>query len=164
MHGSLSDEDVDRTIARLTRRVNQLQSTVAALLAERNRAEVAAREAASSALAGVAPDGPSHAAATLLRCVIDSLEGRMCILAEDGTLQEQPLARTGRARSAVFDFWLVHTPPRSLSLGVPWPRALETGLIAGAFTNSAGTLMANRMVRLLAATAESAIQDTETWQ
>ncbi|MBK6873664.1 MAG: PAS domain S-box protein [Kineosporiaceae bacterium] len=86
MHGSLSDEDVDRTIARLTRRVNQLQSTVAALLAERNRAEVAAREAASSALAGVAPDGPSHAAATLLRCVIDSLEGRMCILAEDGTV------------------------------------------------------------------------------
>ncbi|MBK7622456.1 MAG: hypothetical protein IPJ14_07260 [Kineosporiaceae bacterium] len=44
MHGSLSDEDVDRTIARLTRRVNQLQVAVAALLAERNRAEVAARE------------------------------------------------------------------------------------------------------------------------
>lgn len=36
----------------------------------------------------------------------------------DGTLQEQPLRHPGRARSTVFDFWLVHAPPRSLLLGV----------------------------------------------
>jgi PAS domain S-box-containing protein len=76
-----SPEDVDRTIANLTRRVNQLQTTVATLLAERNRAELFARRAATQGLAEV-QSGPAR----LLQRVIDSLEGRMCILTEDGTV------------------------------------------------------------------------------
>ena len=40
---------------------------------------------------------------------------------------EGPLGHPNRARSAHFDFWLVHTPPRGLHLGTgpeglaPWP-------------------------------------------
>lgn len=82
-------EDPERTIARLTRRVNQLQTSMASLLAERNRADLAARRAAKQALAGGGPGDctdPTRAAALLLRSVIDSLEGRMCILTEDGTV------------------------------------------------------------------------------
>ncbi len=78
-----SPEDAERTIAHLTRRLNQLQTTVATLLAEQHRDGFRARQNKNET---PSPDTLESGAELLLRRVIDSLEGRMCILTADGTV------------------------------------------------------------------------------